>query len=241
MLSRVSKPSWEAIHAAWDNIVNPAKLNEVLNEHGFYDNLADLCLSLLPEYARERTFLEKQLYYVITGGTSQLPQFGQTLFNHIWHRLFGEYLQITPQLNRRLRPSAYGVYEGCVVGAAWWYYLAHEHQRSLPVSDDRSYALRLFQRGPDDRLKEYPVEFMKRGEPITERVIGHYRLIPAHTGQTFYHVEVISVDDGGNHKAEGFLRGALSDQQPLVVELEIEPLGKLKARVNNVVTDLFYL
>ncbi|RKZ93305.1 MAG: hypothetical protein DRR19_01565 [Candidatus Parabeggiatoa sp. nov. 1] len=222
-------------------IINQEVLNEILNNHQFYEQLAQLCASVLPQFNPDENYLNS-LYFLFTGGSSQLPYFAESLFRKLWQTLFDtEINKIPVSLSRKLRHASYKPFEACVTGAIWWLWLKCEDQRFIPTSD-MDYAIRLFERQPSKQLQEKLLIFLRRGEDITHGINRKYQLFPAHPQhQDHYRIEIVRLDEGTNKQYVGFIKGALNEKGEIRLNLSIDKGGELTAQVENIATELFYI
>lgn len=239
------------LEAAAKVLKTPEMLLALLHEKGFFEELAKVCIEVLPDEVKTNETRVKALTLLFTGGSSLLPDFGRRVHHALWVKLFDAATE-RPRAHVALA-RAHQPLKACVTGGLWWSWLKSEG-RYIPILD-QGYAIKLFRRpeppeGEPAAEKSIPllpenIPFLEPGEDISRGVQRSYRLIPAHAGQRRFRIEIIALDGRVNHEGNppplGFVEGELENRNSILLTLKMEPPDRLAILIDGASTTPIYL
>jgi hypothetical protein len=221
----------------------PEALMVLLQEKGFFEQLADICIGVLPKEVKDDAGRLKGLTLLFTGGSSLLPDFGRRVHHALSVKQFGAAATRPPLHVARAR--SHQPLKACVTGGLWWSWLRTE-SRYIPILD-QGYAIKVFRRTGDqtEGLMPENIPFLEPGQEISAGVQRSYRLIPAHAGQRKFRIEIIPLEGPINHEGMpallGFVEGDLENRSAILLTLKMEPPDRLEILVDGVSTTPIYL
>jgi len=206
---------------------------EILEKNNFYDDLADTCISVLPDdFKQNKSLFLNATYFLYTGGTSRLPDFSKFILKKIWSKLFQSDQEKFPSRMASNLCKDEFPFEACVHGAAWWLWSKWEEQRIIPISDS-DFAIELYQKNDNNDLIAKNVFFLQKGEDISEGIIKAFSIVPANENQDHFLIKVNRFFGSGNSKSIETIKGSLGSDAEICLKLIIQNTGKVDVFVDE--------
>ena len=225
--------------------INENVLDNILNNNGFYDKLAQLCFKALPDDAgKDKNYLNT-LYFLFTGGTSLLPGFRESLVRKLWKILYqkditkDELDNLLSDLRINSDETPDMAFDACVKGALWWLYLKKNDKRFIPTSAS-DYALMLYEKDSANNPTPKFITFLAEGEDITKGFEKQVKLIPFRDNEARYRIPIIRTDDSGQ-RAVYQIQDELRGRKEITLTLKVNNNGELTTVVDGQQTRLFHV